>query len=950
MGGKPKPARVIRTPENGVPVRGKAHKSVTLRTSERSFLNIIESANDVMYTHDGAGNLTWVNAATCRLSGYTGEELLKMNVLDLVVPEQVPIIRDRWAQRAQGITLGPCTTEWIAKDGRHHILDVSPCVISEDGLPSSILSIGRDITDRIRAERSLVESERKFRVLADSATSAIYIHDGKRFLYSNRASKQISGYTAAELANMSPWDLLHPGDREQVRHRAAQQIHAKEDVQRYELRILTKSGGERWLDFCANLTQFEGRDAVLCTAFDITERKRAEKLQAALYRISDCANSVDDLQQLYRALHEIIGELIYARNLYVALLDEGGEHLHFPYFADEIDRPVDRKLGKGLTEYVLRTGKPLLADSTTLESLDARGETESLGADCVDWLGVPLRQGAKIIGVLALQSYDPNIRYSESDKEILTYVSQHISLAIVRKRQEEALRASEARHRSLVESAVYGMYRSTIDGKFLDVNPALVKMLAYPSAEDLVSVDMARDLYVEPEQRQTVIDAHLQTGHIESCEVRWKRKDGRPITVRLSGNVFKNELGEALGFEMIAEDITERRTLEEQLRQSQKMEAVGRLAGGIAHDFNNLLTVIRGYSELVLDELGSADPLRNEVSEIQKAADRAASLTRQLLAFSRQQVLAPKILDLNLVVNNMDKLLHRLIGEDVDLFTVLEPGLGRVKADPGQIEQVIMNLAVNARDAMPQGGKLTIETANTDLDENYSRDHIAVKPGCYVMIAVSDTGVGMNDKVRARIFEPFFTTKEVGKGTGLGLSTVYGIVKQSGGYVWVYSEVGKGSSFKIYLPRVDAPAELAPSHAGTPARRGTETVLLVEDEDGVRALMRHVLHKHGYYVLEARHGGEALLTCERHQDKIDLLLTDVVLEQMSGRELAQRLQKLRPAMKVLYVSGYADDAIVHHGVLNAGMSFLQKPFTTEALARKIRYILDGPAPDASAQS
>jgi two-component system, cell cycle sensor histidine kinase and response regulator CckA len=602
---------------------------------------------------------------------------------------------------------------------------------------------------------------------------------------------------------------------------------------------------------------------------------------------------------------------------------------------------ADRKLGKGLTEYVLRTGKPLLADSAKIADLDARGETKSIGTDCVDWLGVPLRRGKEVFGMMALQSYDPNVRYHERDKHILNYVSQHIAVALVRKRQEDALRVSEARHRSLVQSAVYGMYRSSLDGKFLGVNPALVSMLGYASAQELLAVDLSKDVYVNPEHRAAIIREYIEFGTFQTGEVRWKRKDGRQITVRLSGTALKNERGETLGFEMIAEDITERRALEEQLRQSQKMEAVGRLAGGIAHDFNNLLTVIKGYSELMLEELDGPDPLHNELDEIRKAADRAASLTRQLLAFSRQQVLAPKVLDLNIIVNNMDKLLHRLLGEDIDLFTVLEPGLGRVKADPGQLEQVIMNLAVNARDAMPRGGKLTIETTNVDLDDAYARDHVSVTPGRYVMIAVSDTGLGMTEKVKSRIFEPFFTTKEVGKGTGLGLSTVYGIIKQSGGYVWVYSELGIGSTFKVYLPRVDAPADFTPAHSLQPARRGTETVLLVEDEDGVRALVRQVLHKHGYNVLEARNGGEALLMCERHQGKIDLLLTDVVLEQMSGRELAERLLKVRPEMKVLYVSGYADDAIVHHGVLTAGMAFLQKPFTTEALARKVRSVLDG---------
>jgi nitrogen-specific signal transduction histidine kinase/ActR/RegA family two-component response regulator len=396
---------------------------------------------------------------------------------------------------------------------------------------------------------------------------------------------------------------------------------------------------------------------------------------------------------------------------------------------------------------------------------------------------------------------------------------------------------------------------------------------------------------------------------------------------------------------MIAEDVTERRALEEQLRQSQKMEAVGRLAGGVAHDFNNLLTVIRGYSELMLEEFADSDPLRDEVEEIKKAADRASGLTRQLLAFSRQQVLAPKVLDLNIVVGNMERLLKRLLGENIRLGSSLANELGRVKADPGQIEQVIMNLAVNAKDAMPRGGKLTIETANADLDETYTHEHVGAKPGKYVMLAVSDTGSGMSQDIRQRVFEPFFTTKEIGKGTGLGLSTVYGIVKQSEGYIWVYSEPGRGTSFKVYLPRVDEPADARPAPEPAKSRyRGTETILLVEDEDGVRALVKQVLSRNGYTVLEARHGGEALLHCERRAEEIHLLVTDVVLEQMSGTELSSRLAQLRPGMKVLYISGYTDDAIVHHGV-KEGTHFLQKPFTTEALARKIRQVLDESKPN-----
>ena len=670
--------------------------------------------------------------------------------------------------------------------------------------------------------------------------------------------------------------------------------------------------------------------------------ERAEQLQSALYRISDCSHAASDLQQLYRSIHKIIGELIYAQNFYIALLDSSGESLHFVYSADDKETHAPRRLRNGLTEYVLRTGKSLLVDKRTIEYLKQTGELEQdLGAECVDWMGAPLKSGTTVFGVVALQSYDEDIRYADKDKEILTFVSQHIASAIDRKRKEEALRISEARYRSLVQSAVYGIYRSSADDRFLDVNPALVSMLGYGSAEELLKVSLTRDLYVDPEQRMRLIAEHEESRSAQNIEVRWRRKDGRPITVRLSGRSITNDDGQPTEFEMIAEDVTERRALEDQLRQSQKMEAIGRLAGGIAHDFNNLLTVIKGYSELMLEGLELADRLHPEVEEIKKAADRAASLTRQLLAFSRQQVLAPRVLDLNSVIQNMDRLLHRLVGEDTELTMRLESDLGHTKADPGQIEQVVMNLVVNARDAMPNGGQLTIETTNVEFDETYVSEHVAVRPGPYVMIAVSDTGIGMTEEVRGRIFEPFFTTKEAGKGTGLGLSTVYGIVKQSEGYVWVYSEPGIGTSFKIYLPRVDAPEEVAPYHShGLATYGGTETILLVEDEDGVRALVRQILLKQGYTVLESRHAGEALLLCERHQRKIDLLLTDVVLQQMSGRELAERLIKSRPEMRVLYISGYTDDAIVQHGVLHAGTAFLQKPFTTEALTRKVRQVLN----------
>ena len=379
---------------------------------------------------------------------------------------------------------------------------------------------------------------------------------------------------------------------------------------------------------------------------------------------------------------------------------------------------------------------------------------------------------------------------------------------------------------------------------------------------------------------------------------------------------------------------------EEQLRHAQKMEAVGRLAGGVAHDFNNLLSVILSYSSILIGGMSPADPVRADIEEIKKAGERAAQLTRQLLAFSRQQILEPRILDLNEVITGMDEMIRRLVGEDVAVRTVPGKDLGKVKADPGHLEQVLMNLVVNARDAMPGGGNLTIETQNVELDAGYAQQHLGVTPGPHVMLAVSDTGTGMDKSTQQRIFEPFFTTKEKGKGTGLGLSTVFGIVQQSGGYIWVYSELGKGTTFKIYLPRTDEAGLEVEAPVQVTTVRGTETVLLVEDEEQLRIVARAVLLRNGYDILEARNGNEALVLCEKHEGPIHLLLTDVVMPQMSGPELAKRLRSIRPEMKVLYMSGYTEDAIVHHRVLSPGIALMQKPITPDSLLRRVREVLD----------
>jgi PAS domain S-box-containing protein len=508
---------------------------------------------------------------------------------------------------------------------------------------------------------------------------------------------------------------------------------------------------------------------------------------------------------------------------------------------------------------------------------------------------------------------------------------------------QENLRRSELDLRSLVMHAPYGICRCDGQGNLLDVNPAFMDLLGYTSAEQLIGQPVI-SLYVDADQWFELADCLRASTQFKGLTAEWKRKDGSTTGVRVSGRSIMDGEENNRAFELFAEDVTERRALEQQLQQSQKMEAVGRLAGGIAHDFNNLLMVILGYSEFLLENLGTQPELRAPAQEIASAAERASSLTRQLLAFSRKQMLAPKTVYLNSIVTENLKMLTRMIGEDIDLVMHPAENLWPVRADSGQIEQVIMNLAVNARDAMPSGGKLTIETANVTLDEDYARLHAPLRPGDYVLLALSDTGAGMDTETQSHIFEPFFTTKGP-KGTGLGLSTVYGIVKQSGGYIWVHSEIGKGATFRIYLPRVAASGEpVTPQVAAVEETRavepGTETILLVEDEANLRYLARQFLEKQGYKVIEAADGAVAMQIAVAHEGVIHLLLTDVIMPGMNGRELAQRISEIRPNVKILYMSGYTENVVGHDGTLDAGVRLLQKPFNLRDLKSKVREVLD----------
>jgi PAS domain S-box-containing protein len=509
----------------------------------------------------------------------------------------------------------------------------------------------------------------------------------------------------------------------------------------------------------------------------------------------------------------------------------------------------------------------------------------------------------------------------------------------VHMRTEVALRESEQKYRVLVANSHEAIFIAQ-DNVIKFPNPKALEISGY-STEELAGIPFT-DL-IHPEDRGEVIERYIDRlgGRTPpgTYPFRIMKKTGEEIWAQLTAELIDWE-GRP-GVLCFLRDITKEKNLEAQFLQSQKMEAVGKLAGGIAHDFNNLLTVTIGYCDLALSRIGAQDPLRRDLEEIRKASDRCAALTRQLLAFSRKQILLPKVINLGDVVGDMDNMLRRLIGEDIDLVSVRGKDLRNVKADPGQIEQVIANLAVNARDAMPRGGNLTIETSNVVLDDAYAAGHQYVSPGSYVMLAVSDTGRGMDEGTVARIFEPFFTTKELGKGTGLGLSTVYGIVKQSGGHINVYSEPGIGTTFKIYFPPVEETVADKSKGGALPLEelRGSETVLVVEDEELVREMVREILGHYGYTVLEARSGAEAVDLCSRHRGTIHLMLTDVVMPGMSGVELSKRLAPMQPGMMVLFMSRYTADAIVHQGILESGIMFIQKPFSMDSLTHKVRAVL-----------
>jgi two-component system, cell cycle sensor histidine kinase and response regulator CckA len=897
----------------------------------------------------GKNALNWSDEVF-RIFGYEPHQIEVSNdaFFQAVHPDDRSGIREAVAEAIQQWKPYSIDHRIILPSGEERIVHEQSELVSDPDTGRLLKMRGtvQDITERKRAEEALRESERRLSTLISNLPGIAYRCKNDRawtMEFISDGCFELTGYSAEDLTlnrTLSFNDLIHLEDQEHIWKDIQTALEEKCPF-RLTYRIRTAQGQTKWVWEQGQGVYSEAGDLLALEGFitDITESMQAERQRQVIFEISEGINQTSNLDELLHWIHQTLRKVVYAENFFVSLYNKKTELFEFPYFVDQFDPPPDPvKAGLSRTAYVFRTGQPIVMTDRAFQGLVSEGKVELVGTPPPVWLGVPLRTLEETIGVLVVQHYSDPEAYSQRDLEFLTSVGNQIALAIERKRAEEEVLLQKTRFQSLFENAPVGIVMLDREDRILRTNRAFEKMFGYSIEE--IQGRLINDVVVPEDLRAEADEISRKNleGISGEMETTRQRRDGTRVPVHIFGVPLISKQTQ-IGVFAIYADLTESKKLTEQLRQAQKMEAIGRLAGGVAHDFNNLLTSIIGYSQLVLGRLGDDHPLSKNIQEIIKAGERAARLTSQLLAFSRKQVLQPVVLNLNSVVSDMDKMLRRFIGEDIDLITVLDPELGCVKADADQMSQIILNLAINSRDAMPHGGKLTLETSNIELDETYGRTHPEVEVGPTVMLAISDNGCGMGHETLSHVFEPFFTTKELGKGTGLGLSTVYGIVKQSGGWIEVFSEVDKGSTFRVYLPRLFEPPSEAKGIASQ-SKVGVETILVVEDEEGVRGLVRTILEMKGYAVLEAQDADEAGELLARHKNRIDMLLTDVIMPKTSGVELAKRCKSQLPNVKVLFMSGYTDAALTSHGVLQSGISLIEKPFTPYTLAQKVREVLD----------
>ncbi len=849
------------------------------------------------------------NDAACRQLGYTREEFARLAIPDYEASQSREEIAEH-VRRALREGVIDFATSHRTKTGEVRHVHVWGKALDLDGR-AAFHAIFRDITDRQRAEQALRDSEARFRALFDRAHDAIFVMNADAFVDCNRHAEMLFGCRRADLIGQSPVvfsPVTQPGGLASAEAAAGYVSAALAgEPQRFEWRHLRADGTAFDAEVSLSRIDTSGDTLIQAIVRDVTERARAQQALKDSERLLRESQAIAGLGSY--VLEIATGMWRGSGNLDVIFGLSSGTERSVPSWLSIIHPDWRDRMSRYFDEHVLGQRRRFDMEYQIIRQSDGAAR----------WV-----HG---LGELECDAQDQPIRMIGTVTDITD-----------RKRADTALRLQAAALYAAADAIVITDAAGVIEW----VNPAFTRLTGY-TAEEAVGKN-PRDLVKSGKHPAAFYDNLWKTiiaGRTWHGEMLNRRKDGSLYSENQTVTPILDAAGGITHFVAIKQDITERLTLEARFRQAQRMETVGQLASGIAHDFNNLLTVINGMSELALEQLGPDTAAHRDVKEIRRAGERATALTRQLLAFSRQQILAPRVLNLGVVVAGMESLLRRLLGEDINLVATASPDLGNVMADPGQIEQVITNLAVNARDAMPQGGRLTIETHKVEVGADFGRQHGAtVQPGPYVVLAVSDTGIGIDEATRARIFEPFFTTKVQGRGTGLGLSTVFGIVKQSQGFIWVYSELGHGTTFKIYLPLLTEALgadRLVPEPVSS---CGTETILLVDDDEALREMARRFLVPAGYTVLCAASGDEAMRLLESHEGAVHLLVSDVVMPGISGRRLAELAAPARPQMKVLYMSGYTSDTIVRHGVLEGQVSYLEKPFSATALCQKIRTVLD----------
>jgi two-component system cell cycle sensor histidine kinase/response regulator CckA len=911
----------------------------------------LDTADVILLALDVDGRITLINRKGCHLLGWTERELLGRDFLETCLPARTRVELTKKFHAVIGGDLSIVEAPLLTRSGEERLVEWRNTLLRNDaGQVIGTFSSGTDITERNQAEAQL----RLQSAALNAAANSIVITDRAGLIeWVNPAFCALTGYTAAEAVGRNMRELVKSGQHDQAFYKdlwktilagrvwRGEMINRRKDHSLYtEEQAITPLR-----DAQGEITHF------IAVKQDITARTRAEQeirqsaqLSALGAEVGLSLAEADSLAGALQQCAEALVSHLEAAFARIWTLNEQEGVLELQASAGlytHLDGPHGKvQLGQFKIGRIARDRKAHLTN-TVIGDPEVSDQDWARREGMVSFAGHPLIVEGRVVGVMALFA-----RHSLSGAVIsgMASVADHIAVGIERHRSAGKLRTAEERMRFALEAAGVGIWDMDYATGVHRWSETLEAHYGLPPGTFGGTFQAFLDR-IHPDDRASVVETFggaMKSGGDFSVQNRTIWPDGTVRWLSGAGRVHLGAHGEPVRAVGISLDVTERHTLEEQYHQAQKMEAIGRLAGGVAHDFNNLLTAILGYCELLLTDLDPDDPRQGDIVEIQKAGESGAGLTRQLLAFSRKEIIAPTLFDLNGVVADMRAILGRIIGEDVTVVLALWPEPAPVRADRGQVEQIVMNLAVNARDAMPGGGTLTIETANVELDEHYAATHLSVKPGPYVALTVTDTGTGMTPEVQARLFEPFFTTKQLGKGTGLGLATVHGLVAQSGGSVHVDSEVGKGTSFTTYFPRADAEGVLSdapPIAARRLAGTGTETVLVVEDVEGLRELAKRLLERQGYAVLVAASAEEALRLFQQHAS-IDVLLTDVVMPGATGPELTRLLVAQRPELKVIYMSGYTEDAIVHQGVLDPGIAFLQKPFTSETLGRKIREVLD----------